>query len=241
MESHTVHSRTALIVLGMVLACQLPGRADDATDQYNIASGFYRMDRFEFAAEEYEKYLKDFPKHELVPEGLFFLGESYYHLNKLDMAREKYREVVARFAGARNFHHALYRIGETSNLLSDFKSAEPALREFVAKRPDDMLVEFAMPHLGRAYLRNGKLAESKTTLLRALEKYPKGKLVDQCRFDLASTYEQSGEKEAAAQLYLVLAHDPASRYGDDALLALGTQYFDDKKYEVAFDTFQDLG
>ncbi len=218
-----------------------PARADEATDQYNVASGFFKINRFDLAAEEYEKFLKTYAKHEQVPEALYFLGESYYQLNKLEEARKNFREVVAKFANSRNYYYALYRVGDTSHLLGDTKSAQQALTEFVGKRPDDTLLEFALPNLGRVQLQVGKRGEAKTTLRKALEKFPKGRLVDQAQFDLAQALEHLGEKDEAIKLYRTLAANPNSKFADDGQIAIGTRYFEDKNYEGALQAFQELG
>jgi TolA-binding protein len=215
-------------------------RADEATDQYNVASGFFKLNRFELAAEEYEKFLKAYPKHEQVPEALYFLGESYYQLDKTEQARTQFREVVAKHANSRNYFYALYRVGETSQLLEDWKTAEPALAEFVAKRPDDPLLEFALPSLGRVQLQLGKRPESKTTLRSAIDKFPKGRLVDQSQFDLAQTLEQLGEKDEAIKLYTAVAANVGSKFADDAQLAIGTRYFEDKNFDAAMQAFLEL-
>jgi TolA-binding protein len=218
----------------------LPVRADEATAQYSVASGFYNMNRFEFAAEEYEKFLNAYPKHDHAPEALYFLGESYYHLNKVEEARARYRELVAKHTSAKNFTNALYRLGETSLLVGDATAAHGALAEFVRKRPDDPLLEFALPYLGRAQLQMGKQNEAKSTLRKAMDRFPKGQLANQCQFDLAQTLDQLGEKDEAIRLYRSLASSTTGKYADNAQLAIGTRHFDDKNYEVAMQAFHDL-
>ncbi len=242
MKHLAFHSRLgrAIVIAATVAALAPHADADEATDQFNVASGFFKMDRFDFAAEEYEKFLKDSPKHEQAHEALFFLGESYYHLKKYDEARGRFRQVVAQHPNSRNYFNALYRSGEISSLLGDLKSAEPALTEFVAKRPDDPVLEFALPDLGRVQLRASKQKEAKATLQKALEKFPKGRLADQAQYDLAQASEQLGEKDAAIQLYRTLAANNASKLADDAQLALGSRYFEDKNFDAATQAFQDL-
>ena len=146
------------LVLAVCLAAglPLPARADEATQQYNAASGFFRMNRFDFAADEYEKFLKDFPKHELAPDALYFLAESYYQINRVEDARGRFREVATKHATSKNHAYALYRLGETSQMLGDHAAAEAALSDFVAKRPADPLIEFALPKLGGAQIGLGK-------------------------------------------------------------------------------------
>jgi TolA-binding protein len=102
------------------------------------------------------------------------------------------------------------------------------------------LLEYALPYLGHSYLRNRKLNEAKGVLGRALAKFPTGKMADQSRFDLASALEQLGERDEAAKLYELLAQDAGGKFADDAVMALGTRYFDDKRFEQALAAFADL-
>lgn len=224
----------------LVVGLRLTACADEPTQQYNAASGFFRMNRFDFAADEYEKFLADFPKHELVPEAVYFLAESYYQLNRLEDARGRFREVATKHTASKNHAYALYRLGETSQMLGDHAAAEAALAEFVAKRPTDPLVEFALPKLGGAQVGLAKWKEAKETLQKALGKFPKGRLRDQTQYDLARALKQLNEKDAAVALYRAVAANSASKLADDAQLAVGTQFFEDKNYESAAAAFLEL-
>jgi TolA-binding protein len=226
-----------------LLAACLPiplAAADEASAQYSVASGFYNMSRYDFAAEEYEKFLSSFPKHEQVPEALYFLGESYYHLNKVEEARTRYRQMVDKYSTSKNYFNALYRLGETSLLVGDPKSAETTLKDFVGKRPDDPLLEFALPYLGRAQLQSDKRQDAKATLRKAIEKFPKGRLIEQTQFDLAQALDQPEEKDEAVRLFQTIAANPMGKLADHAAVSIGTRQFDDKNYEAALQAFQDL-
>jgi TolA-binding protein len=148
--------------------------------------------------------------------------------------------LLAKHKDARNYYNALYRLGETSLMLGDPKAAEIALADLVAKRPDDPLLEFALPYLGRAQHQNGKSADAKRTLTKALDKFPKGRLQEQCRYDLAQAHDQLGDKEEARRLLASIAADSAGKLADNALLTIGTAYFEDRDYAAALKAFEDL-
>jgi TolA-binding protein len=223
-----------LVVLALVAPA---GGADEATDLYDAASGFFNRDYFDLAAAEYEKFLKAYPNHELAAPARFFLAESYFQLKKIDTARTGFTHYLAKHPTGPHSPQAQYRAGETSYLLSDWKNAETWLSQFIAKRPSDKLLEYALPYLAEAQLNSGKLPEAKASYQRGLQAFPKGRLADRARYGYAQTLDRLGESDAAAPLYRELAANPASEFADDALLALGANLFAAKSYDAAIQAY----
>ncbi len=214
--------------LGMVLAVLLlpvtsPPNAVGAVtgeDQYNLAANHYTDGRWDLAASEFEKLLRDHRDHSRRSEALFFRGESLLQLSRYRQAAEAFGTLLKETPDHKLAARAAFREGESYYLATDYSSAKECFDRLLAEQqqhPDASLV--------RAYLAGALLAIAESAdraeeedLKRAAQLFREslkdegeGPLGETCRFGLARSEQLQGlgERAAAAYEQLLEANDPS--------------------------------
>ncbi len=229
------------IVLLTVLAISCPRMAfADAADDYNSAITFYNKMRWDYAARQFETFLKNHPTHEKAPLANFFLGLSYVNLQEYKKAREVLRDFAKAQPTNTRIAQARYRVAECSYLLDDLPAALPELKEFLEKHPQDPLVERALPYLGDVQLRSNQADAALATFDKALKEAPKGPLVDDARFGRAKALESLKQDAEAIKQYQELAANKESPRAAEAQFQIGAKHFDSKQFAEATVAYLDL-
>lgn len=214
--------------------------ADAADDAYQLAAGFYKKERWDLAADAFQKYIKANPQNPRVPTARFFLGLSLVNTGDYKSARDTLRIFLQEAPLSRNLAHAYYRIGECSYLLDDFGRAEPELTTFVTKYPEDPLVDRALPYLADVQLKLNKVEAAQKTFQDALNKFPTGPMAEDCEFGIAKCFEAQKKYEPTIDIYTRLAAKKESERAPEAQLNLGNRLYDLEQYAQAAAAFEKL-
>lgn len=214
--------------------------ADAADDAYQLAAGFYKKERWDLAAEGFQKFIKAHPQSPKVATARFFLGLSHVNTGDYQAARDTLRIFLQEAPMSRNVAHAVYRIGESSYLLDDFARAEPELTTFITKYPEDALVERALPYLADVQLRLKKVDAALASFQDALKKFPQGPMAEDCEFGIAKCHEAKQQYAAAVEVYTRLAARTDSERAPEAQLNLGNRLYDLDQFDKAAAAFEKL-
>lgn len=214
--------------------------ADAAEDAYLLAAGFYKKERWDLAAEGFQKFIKAYPQNPRVATARFFLGLSLVNNGDYKAARDTLRIFLQEAPMSRNVAHAIYRIAESSYLLDDLARAEPELTTFITKYPEDQLVDRAMPYLADVQLRLNKIEQAEKTFQQALAKFPNGPMAEDCEFGIAKCYEAQEKLEQAIVIYTKLAARTVSERAPEAQLNLGNRLYDLDRFDQAAAAFEKL-
>ncbi|HET6327288.1 MAG TPA: tetratricopeptide repeat protein [Planctomycetaceae bacterium] len=224
---------------------QRPGESQSARppdsqsfpEDYRFATGLYRDQRWDLAANAFRKFIKNHPDHERVPYARLYLGLTLVNTDKYADARDVLRAYVRDYPQSRSLPDALYRAGECSYLLDDLKAAERELGQFVKDFPRHELVEWALPYLADSKLRLKEPDAARDLFKTALERFPKSRLADDSKFGLARAYDDLHQNSAAGELYTELAADKTSPRAPQAQMNLATLRFRLAQYEAASKAF----
>ncbi len=208
-------------------------------DDYNLAVGLYKKERWDEAAKSFQTFLQANPDNPRSPLARLYLGLALVNDGKFAPARDVLREFVNRHPNDKNLPDAMYRVGETSYSLEDYKQAEIEFRAFLNRFPEHELNEWALPYLADAELRLEKPAEAAKHFRAAIEKYPNGKLVTEAKFGLARATESLGEADESVKLYRELAAADSPRAAASQL-RVATLLYDAEKYAEAAKEFLSL-
>jgi TolA-binding protein len=231
-------TRIAICVLSLAAFAPVASVAAPE-DDYNLAVGLYKKERWDEAAKSFQAFLKANPDNSQAPLARLYLGLALVNQGEYAPARDVLREFVMRYPKDKNLPDAMYRIGETSYSLEDYKQAEQDFLAFVDRFPDHELAEWALPYLADAELRLDKPAEAAKHFRTAIEKYPNGKLVTEAKFGLARADESLNKPNDAAKLYRELAAGNTPRAAASQL-RVATLLYDAEKYAEAAKEFQAL-
>ncbi|HEV3022212.1 MAG TPA: tetratricopeptide repeat protein, partial [Pirellulales bacterium] len=231
--------RANLLNLSLALALVMPGaaRAGPAEDQYAVAAGHYNQKRWKLAAEEFRKFLADYPDHAKAHRSLFYLAESQVQLGQFDDAAAAFRDFIRRAPDDALARKARFRAGEASFLGGRLDDAERDLSEFLKLGADDPLGGYALPYLGDIAAERHDVPAARKFYSEGLAKFPQGPLQDDCRFGLALALEQQGEHDEARRLYLALAAKAHSPWADDAQFRLGSSQYAAGDFAAALQSF----
>lgn len=239
-SSCVVVALTLLISIPALVAPQSVARADQASDDYAAAVGFYKQNRWGLAAEAFQKYLKDFPKHDRAPFAKLYLGLALTNLEKYDEARTVLRGFVKEYPNNAQVPQAMYRVAESSYFLDDLKSAEAEFLAFLAKSPDDSLREYALPYLADTQFRLGKADAAAANFQQAIKLFPQSKMLEDSRFGLAKALEAQQKFPEALELYRSLASNRSGARAAQAQGQLAARLFELKDFANAAKAYTDL-
>ncbi len=235
--------RVGKLCLSFLFLILLPAQfalADKASDEFQLAIGLYKQNRWELATETFQKYLKEYPTHADVPLAKFYLGLTLVNQQKYKEARQVLRDFAKQYPKDKNLPDALYRIGECSYLLDDLEAAEKEFTEFLKLYPNHDLEEWAYPYFGDVMLRRGKPDLAVKSFQRSLERHPKGAMHEDAQFGLASAYLRNKQTVEAEKQFQEIAAKKNHSRASDAQMSLATSLFDRGQFQEAANAFLEL-
>lgn len=216
----------------------LPAVGAPADDQFAVAAGHYKQQRWKLAAEEFSVFLNKFADHKQGVRARFYLAESLVQLREYQQAAQQFHEFLAQAPADKLARKALFRAGESSYLASQWEAAERDLKAFLAAHADDPLNAYVLPYLGDIAAKRRDHATAQHYFAQGLRQFPQGAMQDDCRFGLARALDERGDHEQARRLYLALSAKPSSGWADEAQYRLGVSYYTSGDYAQALDCFR---
>ncbi|QDT38755.1 tol-pal system protein YbgF [Stratiformator vulcanicus] len=206
-------------------------------EDYGFAVALYRKSRWDQAAQRFQAFLQQNPRHPRAENAQLYYGLTLINLNQQRQARDVLRDFVRRYPESKNLADAKYRIGEASYYLGDYKAAEEQLSEFLTAYPRHSLRQWALPYLGDARLRLGDPGKAEPIFQAALKQFPNSSLADESQFGLARALERLDRPKEAASAYTKLIQSGPGPYLDDALVSLGSIRFEQDDFAAAAEFF----
>lgn len=226
-------------------AARAKGSAKPVPEALNFANGLFRDRRYELAAEEYERFLKDAPPGPDADAARFGLANARLFQGQYARARTEFEAYMkAAPAGQPNALTAQYRVGETSYMLGDLPAARRALEQFTATASaapgGHRNLETAWPYLGEVCLRMHDLPRARQAYEQSLKLHPKGRLADRARFGLGRTLALQGKADEAVALLTELAEHGGGDWTDRAWLQIGEAEVEAGRLAEAVKAFETL-
>ena len=110
-------------------------KTDRAVISYNNAKVFYDKGKYEDAILKLEAFTKAYPDHELVPNALYWIGESYYTAKNYQKAIREFEAVVTAYPTHPKAADAKIKIAMSHASLGDNAMAASELNSFKAAHP----------------------------------------------------------------------------------------------------------
>ena len=236
---YTYHPQLAfLVVCGVVFAGSAAASAGPADDQFAVAAGHYSRGRWQWAADEFGRYIADFAtdSRQQTDRALFYRGEALVQVGKYREAREQFVEFLERAPHHEYAKRALFRAAESAYLADDGPIARQALRRFRQTYPTDDLLQFVLPYLGELTFESGDTAAAQQIYVDALSRFPAGPLAEECQYGLGRALQQQGDVDAATRFFKHLASNPKTKRAEDAQLQLGVMQYNAGRYAEASKT-----
>ena len=162
---------TMSLIVVLVLAHVVPHsiRADEALDDYNLATGLYKLKRWEQSADGFQAFIKNHSDNVKIPLARLYLGLTLVHQKKYDDSRTVLRGFVKDYPQSKHRPDAMYRVGECSYFLGELPAASREFSTFLKTYPKNELAEWAIPYLADAQRRPKNPREAAQPYLQALK------------------------------------------------------------------------
>lgn len=102
---------------------------------YEQAYAWYKAASYQKAIYQFNKFLKDFPQHDLADNAQYWIGESYYSLELFPRAIYAFQRVITYYPKGNKAPDALLKIGMCYLATKDKEKARATFQKLVAEYP----------------------------------------------------------------------------------------------------------
>jgi tol-pal system protein YbgF len=127
------------------------GGADSPAAQaaYDVAFKAIRGGDYVNASREFRAFIQQYPNHALVPNALYWLGESYYATTNYPLALESFQRLLSQFPQSEKAPDALLKVGYSQLELKQDAAAKASLKSVTVKYPTSKAASLAQERLRR--------------------------------------------------------------------------------------------
>lgn len=111
-------------------------QADPAELLYDQALDSFKERNYKTAQRLWKEFATAFPKHDMVPNAVFWQGECYYQMEDYANAALAYQDVVTKFPKSNKYLPAILKQGISFIKLGKTKTGKARLEEIIKKYPD---------------------------------------------------------------------------------------------------------
>ena len=208
---------------------------------YNLGLIYYSTGKYELSRLRLKKLLNEYPESEFYGNSLYWIGESYSVENKTQEAIQFLEEAVADKRNRKFADYSLYALANAYEKTGDYNNAVKYYDQLLTYHKNSTLATSAQIRIGICYFKlkdyQSSIVELKSPRLTNLS----DEMYSESIYLLATAYYRVNEFADAENSYLeVINKFPQSAYFRSAKYGLAWTYFQQKKYEEAFNQFEDL-
>jgi len=198
-----------------------PNSKRAAEVQMQIGETYFNTSRFEVAAKEYQTVYRKHPQNDNAAQAMFNEGWCYFQLKQNEKMLETFGALVQKYPEAKVAADAQFSIGDYYYNEKSYDEALKAYQAFLSAFPDEPRVEEAKSLVKdlnqvEAYkqyesamaffeAKNWNLAIAELT--KVMNMYSDAEVVYGCKTNIASSYEQLGERKKALALFEEIIKD----------------------------------
>ncbi|TSA24541.1 outer membrane protein assembly factor BamD [bacterium] len=192
-----------------------PASKRAAAAQMQIGEAYFNTSRFEEAAREYQLLNRKYPQDENAALAMFNEGWCYYQLQQEQRMLGAFKTLIQKHPSAKVAADAQFTIGDYYYNKQTYDSALTAYQTFVASFAGDprfeeaknLIKDLSQVEAYKAYetalaffdAKNWKIAIEELT--KVMVSYPTTDIVYGCKSNIASAYEQLGERKKALAVF----------------------------------------
>jgi len=219
----------------------------EALYQYSDAASFQNNGKFDLAAEEWESFLKKFPKDPLAAKAQHYLGVCRLQLKHFDKAAAAFETLVTEHPkfdliedAYLNLAWCQYSLGG-QKVEGAYAKAATTFAEMVKKFPEGKHTEQALFFWGEAEYNQGKKKEAVAAYDQLVKKCPKSSLRSDSLYALGVTHEELGQYAEAGQAYdLFLQEFPKHDLANEVRMRKAETVLQAGDFAAAANMFADL-
>ncbi|MCA9086397.1 MAG: tetratricopeptide repeat protein, partial [Planctomycetaceae bacterium] len=215
-QTRTSWFRPTLALVLLIPLLQAPAvRAQEteaATRQYAVAVGFQNQKLFDSAIDEWNVFLKKFPKDPRIDRAQHYLGTCCLQEQRFDEAIAAFTKVAATSPQFElldqtllNLGIAQYGKGQKTQSNQDFASADATLNRMLARFAESEYAPRALFYLGESLFQQKKTAEAAQRYEELLKRFPQHELAADALYALGTSQESLNRTEDAAATFTAFA------------------------------------
>jgi len=194
----------ALLALGFsapVLAQEAAKSTPEAEAMYADAANFQNNSSFELAAEEWEKFLKKYPKDPLAAKAQHYLGVCELQLKHYDKAAVAFAAVVKNYPKFEALEDAYLNLGWSQYSLGQHEPAAATFADMLKAFPKGKFTDQALYFQGESYYQLGKKAEAVAAYSELVKNYEKANLRPDALYAMGVAQEELTQWADAGKTY----------------------------------------
>jgi len=110
--------------------------ADKAMMTYQQAFGYYKNGNFEKSIDLFHAFIRAYPKHEMVSNARYWLGEDYYSLSEFAQAITEFKRILADYPKSKKVSGSLLKVGMSYQAIGFDEKAKGFYQQLVEQFPD---------------------------------------------------------------------------------------------------------
>ncbi|MBK7629672.1 MAG: tetratricopeptide repeat protein [Ignavibacteriales bacterium] len=208
---------------------------------YNLGLIYYNSSKYELARKRFKLLLTDYPESDFYGNCLYWVGESFSAENKPKEAIQFLEEAVADKRNKKYADYTLYTLANAYEKVGDYNNAVKYYDQLLTYHKNSTLATSSQIRIGICYFKlkdyQSSIVELKSPRLTNLS----DDMYSESIYLLATSYYRVGEYGDAEKSYLeVLQKFPDVKNTREAKYGLAWTYFQQKKYDEAFISFDEL-
>ena len=220
---------------------------EDAKGIYSAEATFWNADtyfnlgKFDRAITQYQSFIKDFPKHELIGAARYSLGWAHFKMGQYDRAIEPFRAFLRDYKPP---PVALYpydadthlRLGDAFFALRRYDEAIEAYSKVVDSKFGG---EYATYQIGLAYSRAEKTGDAIESFRKIVRGQGSGNMKELAQYNIAYILMIKDQyAQSIAEFEELIRMSPRSEWAARAQYSIGDVYYNAEEYQKAIDAYQ---
>jgi TolA-binding protein len=187
----------------ITIAPQARGTADQV--QLALADSYYKKEKYDQAAPEYERYLGQYPQAPDRATAYFRLGECYRHIGNRNAAKNAYGQLLEQYGSGDFIGPAAFRLADLYYEDKEYRDALVLYRKASVRLKEPVVANAAKFFTGRCLEALGQKLEARVTYEDLVAQPKDNPFFDASRLSLALLLKDSGRTADALKQVQALA------------------------------------
>lgn len=194
----------------------------DERDSFDLAQRLFEDASYVNAAQEFRRFILNFPASEKLPSAVFRLAESHFLSESHPEAIRVFSDFVDRFPEHLQVASAMRRIAQSFATLGEHIKAGSAFQEVHDAFPTGQSAPRDLLSAGQHYRKGGDLGRAESSFRRLIDRHPATPLLHEAVYDLGRVLLDAGRDAEALDQFRTLARfEGSTEHKPDALLQIG--------------------
>lgn len=208
---------------------------------YKLGLIYFDIKKFEKSRSRLNILVDEYPMSEYSGQALYWIGESYVEEEQSDDAVKMLEESLAKRKGNQYADYSIYSLAYVHEKKGDYRKAVDYYDQLLSFHKESKFTSIAQFRIGYCYFKlkeyQSAIIELNNPIIETLEP----EIHSEVLYVLANSHYRLAEFQTAENLFrrFILEY-PSSSLLRDAKFGLGWTYFQQQKYNDAYEVFNDL-